>query len=585
MDEHLDDNEIREIEQILGTKIYPGTEIMRDVGSHHFVKAGQPQSHAADDNADGITQASSADPVLVPQPNDDPADPLNWTPMWKAGTIVAATVLSFCQNLGPLACAPMFGSYIAEWDRSLADVVQFTGVAILVLGFSNFIWVPLMVSYGRRPVAIFSTLLCLASSIWRAKATSYNSFMGASVLNGVGAGPCETLMPQVIADIIFLHDRGKYQTLYFAMYFISLMVGPIISGAMDFHTGWRSFWWFNTGILAFALLFQIFLFPETRYDRVAVQAATTAASSAASTSANGNNANSSNEGLGNSEKVAAAQEIAHATTATTAPTTKEGDGAVDHVDHFLGVSKPTVGNFALYQKNGNIRHLLREIWLPWYLHIFPIVEWAAFAVSWSASCFLVVNLSQSQAFAAPPYNYSSQTIGLFNLAVFIGALIGLFTCGPFSDMVAAWLTRRNNGVREPEMRLVAMVPYVLAMLIGSIVVAVGYDHHWPWQVIVIIGYTLLGMQVAALPSIVSTYAIDSYRPVTGSMFVAITVNKNVWGYGVSKFLTPWAEKSGFTAPILTNMGLTLFFCLLGVPFWFWGKKLRGMTRNSFVHRL
>ncbi|CAK7206981.1 hypothetical protein SEUCBS139899_009788 [Sporothrix eucalyptigena] len=603
MDEHLDENAIREIEEILGTKIYPGTEIMRDVGSHHFVKAGQPQHGQGNDDGN-----SNTDPVLVPQPNDDPADPLNWTPLWKACTILAATILSFCLNLGPLALAPMFGSYMEEWDRSLADVVQFTGVAILVLGFSNFIWVPIMVAYGRRPVAIISTMLCLGSSIWRARATSYNSFMGASVLNGVGAGPCETLMPQVIADIIFLHDRGKYQTLYFSMYFISLMVGPIISGAMDFHTGWRSFWWFNTGIIAFALLFQVFLFPETRYDRVADSSA------ADKTGASKNNNHSSNEVLGqpaataggnnsqysgaSGEKVSdVAAEISHVNTVqsvgvlaktesgTAAPAADADANVVDPVDHFLGVSKPTTTNFALFQRNGNSRSLLRELWLPWFLHIFPIVEFASFVVSWSASCFLVVNLSQSQAFAAPPYNYSSQTIGLFNLAVFIGAGIGLFTCGPFSDMIAAYLTRRNNGVREPEMRLVAMIPYVLAMIIGSVVTAVGYDHHWPWQVIVVIGYGLLGVQVAALPSIVSTYAIDSYRPVTGSMFVAITVNKNVWGYGVSKFLTPWAEKSGFRAPILTNMGLTLFFCSLAIPFWFWGKKLRGVTRNSFVHQL
>lgn len=32
-------------------------------------------------------------------------------------------------------------------------------------------------------------------------------------------------MPQIIADMIFLHDRGKYQTLYFTTYFSSLMVG------------------------------------------------------------------------------------------------------------------------------------------------------------------------------------------------------------------------------------------------------------------------------------------------------------------------------------------------------------------------
>jgi MFS family permease len=190
MDENLDPNTIQELEEVLHTKIYPGTELMQDVGTHHFVK--------------GNNRA-----VLVPQPSDDPHDPLNWSPFWKGATIFCATAVSFSQNLGPLALAPMFGDYIQLYNRSLADVVQFTGVAILVLGFSNFIWVPMSTCFGRRPVAIFSMTICVVSSIWRARAKDYDSFMGASVLNGLGAGPCETLMPQVIADVIFLHDR-KY---------------------------------------------------------------------------------------------------------------------------------------------------------------------------------------------------------------------------------------------------------------------------------------------------------------------------------------------------------------------------------------
>lgn len=103
--------------------------------------------------------------------------------------------------------APMFDYYIEAYKSSLADVVQFTGVAILVLGFSNFIWVPMSTCFGRRPVAIFSSLLCACSSVWRAKATSYGSFMGACVLNGLGAGPCETLMPQQVAPL-FLHTAS-----------------------------------------------------------------------------------------------------------------------------------------------------------------------------------------------------------------------------------------------------------------------------------------------------------------------------------------------------------------------------------------
>lgn len=43
-------------------------------------------------------------------------------------------------------------------------------------------------------------------------------------LNGIGAGPAETIQPTIIADVIFLHDRGKHNTLYFAVYFGSLMV-------------------------------------------------------------------------------------------------------------------------------------------------------------------------------------------------------------------------------------------------------------------------------------------------------------------------------------------------------------------------
>ncbi len=34
--------------------------------------------------------------------------------------------------------------------------------------------------YGRRVVLIASNLVCVGSNIWRAVATDYNSFMGAS---------------------------------------------------------------------------------------------------------------------------------------------------------------------------------------------------------------------------------------------------------------------------------------------------------------------------------------------------------------------------------------------------------------------
>lgn len=93
---------------------------MTDVGSHHFVKSGAG--------------------VLVPQPSDDPHDPLNWSPKWKLAAMVASSSVSFVQGFGPLAIAPAIEIYTVAFECTPAEVLQFTGIAILVLGFSNFVW-------------------------------------------------------------------------------------------------------------------------------------------------------------------------------------------------------------------------------------------------------------------------------------------------------------------------------------------------------------------------------------------------------------------------------------------------------------
>ena len=447
---------------------------MADIGSHHFLKG--DKSHN----------------VLVPQPTDDKHDPLNWSVGWKAACITASCVATFTQGFGPLALAPMFGDYIEAFDCTLAQAVQFTGVPILVLGFSNFFWVPISTSFGRRPVYLASQIVNLVSCIWRAKAQTYGSFMGACALNGFGAGPAETIQPAVIADIFFLHDRGKWNTLYWVVYMGSLMVGPIVSGPMAAHVGWRSFWWLNVGLLALSFLLVLFCFPETRYPRARLTA-----ESGAPAPIQESKTSSSEEVIEDTKQPATIEEVTA-------------------MDPWLGRGGPKKSQWALFQPNAHpFNSIFTDLWIPWKLFAFPIIEFASFVVSWSCSSFLTLNLTQSQAFAAPPYNFSSQSIGFMNFAILVGAFIGLATAGPLSDWVSMRATRKNGGIREPEMRLPAMIPYVVIMYIGNIVVSVGYERHWPWQAIVIIGFTCAGIQVAALPSIVSTYAVDSYKPVAG----------------------------------------------------------------------
>jgi len=558
MEMNYDDEVLHQIEQELGTEILPGTEIMTDVGSHHFVK--------------------STEGVLVPQPSDDPHDPLNWSPKWKTLAMAASTSVSFTQGFGPLALASAFPYYMEAFDCTLAQAIQFTGVSILVLGFSNFIWVPLSTSFGRRGVYITSQLVCLGSMVWRARAQTYNSFMGACILNGIGAGPAESIQPAVIADIFFLQHRGFWNTVYWTFYMGSLMVAPIINGPMSANVGQRNFWWLNVGIILASLVLVIFGFPETRWHRLHP-------SEMANRAVNHEKISPA----GSQEKMPGTEahedpELAHTKTNGTMPDLSMTATAAR--DPFLGKGYPSKKQFLIFQPNATpFKSFMLDLWLPWKMFSYPIVLLASFIVSWSCSSFLTLNLTQSEVFAAPPYNMSATKIGFTNFAILVGAMIGLATAGRLSDWVSQRQTLKNRGIREPEMRLFAMIPYIILMYIGNIVVSVGYQKQWPWQAIVIIGYTCAGIQVAALPGIISTYAVDSYKPVAGSLFVAITVNKNVWGYGYSKFITPWIMEVGYIKVIMTNASLILLWCLIGLGFHWFGKTFRRWSKNSNVHRM
>jgi hypothetical protein len=103
-----DEKQIRQLEEELHIEILPGTEIMADFGTHKFVK-----------------ETGAKGPVLVPQPSNNPHDPMNWTPRRKALVIFIANIFSFNLGFGPLAIAPQFGAYIQDFNSDLPGVIQF----------------------------------------------------------------------------------------------------------------------------------------------------------------------------------------------------------------------------------------------------------------------------------------------------------------------------------------------------------------------------------------------------------------------------------------------------------------------------
>jgi MFS family permease len=85
-----------------------------------------------------------------------------------------------------------------------------------------------------------------------------------------------------------------------------------------------------------------------------------------------------------------------------------------------------------------------------------------------ADLLLLFNLTESPLLSSPAYRFNPGQVGYTNFAFFVGGIIGVATAGPFSDWLARRSTKKNNGIREAEMRLPALIPFVCFFIISHV---------------------------------------------------------------------------------------------------------------------
>lgn len=72
-----------------------------------------------------------------------------------------------------------------------------------------------------------------------------------------------------------------------------------------------------------------------------------------------------------------------------------------------------------------------------------------------------------------PYNFSAVGIGLMNLPPFVGALFGFFYGGWLNDKSIIALSKRNQGIYEPEMCLWLAMPCAIIVPAGILIFGIG----------------------------------------------------------------------------------------------------------------
>jgi MFS family permease len=92
---------------------------------------------------------------------------------------------------------------------SYSQVALLSTIPLLVNGLAAWILVPLSIAVGRRPVILFAGGMCWIGGIWAATSTGLKSHLIARCLQGLGGGTVDSIIPLIIQDFMFIHERNR----------------------------------------------------------------------------------------------------------------------------------------------------------------------------------------------------------------------------------------------------------------------------------------------------------------------------------------------------------------------------------------
>ncbi|KAK0610643.1 major facilitator superfamily domain-containing protein [Bombardia bombarda] len=489
--------------------------------------------------------------ALYPVPAEDPNDPLQWSNTRKTAILVVCALYSFLSNSALLGPSVYIGLFIEEFNIAPTKASDVVSYANLAFGFGSLLMVPLYHKIGRRPVMLGSLVMYCAGLIACSQATSYNGLMAARVIHAFGSSVCEALPVQLVNDIFFLHERGK-RLGYYTVCLCFGSTGPLFAGYMlAGGYSWRLFFYVEFAFAAALLILAFFVVEETLYHRKSPEDLSDASSVRHS------------EGEKASEGV-----LENTRSITDIPPRKT----------FL----QTLKFWGIWEKDSEFFMMIARSFTYFLVpHVFWVITTYGIYIGLGALTF---NFIFPLKITAPPYNWSSTDSGLIAVASFIGYLLAIpFT--PTSDRLAARLTRKNNGIREAEMRLGVILPVMLLAPAGLMIFGFAAERNLHWFAY-FAGVTITQFSSYFYFTFTLAYAIDSYTANISEMLIAMNLGKQAISFGMGLGLLDWVMEHGYAVMIAGVFGgLLLANNLCLVVFMVFGKRIRAYMAKTWLARV
>lgn len=355
--------------------------------------------------------------------------------------------------------------------------------------------------------------------------------------------------------------------------------GLIISGLITIQNDWRVIYQVSAALIGLVLLLAFFTFPETAYIR---------------------------------ERQLPAEEMYRQSSIVGEKPDAAATGDVHRpldVERAARATSPKQSYWAslkIFHKSLTDESLLKLFLRPLGLICLPPVLWAALVESVTIGFLVAVTSNVDVAFEAA-YGFQPWQVGLCFFAAVIGSIIGIPAGGHLGDVIADYFTKRNGGIRDPEMRLPAMIPSLIAAPLALVLYGAGIQHGYHWicptiglglrkappsltslpLTIRLTNSSLVNFAVVQGTNIALVYVIDAYRPVAGEITLAVMGFKSMFGFLLSFYTNQWTAASGYQNAYGVMAAISAVMILGFVPLYFWGKHIRHVTWSwpviSYIH--
>ncbi|KAJ8701902.1 hypothetical protein PTI98_000655 [Pleurotus ostreatus] len=428
----LDDKHLKDV---------PGTALLTDL---EVVHGKQVLVHDANLLKRG--SGRHAHIILVPQPSDNPNDPLNW-PLWKKEACFWS--LAFAASLDG-ALSPMVGpGYVLlsnQFGVSVDTIASSFGSILLGLACFMLFQNVFAVKFGHRIVYLGSVSLMFISCIWCAASPNLSSIRAARVFQGFGMSALQSLVASTIEQIYFVHERGARSVIWSFSIMSGITLGPLLYSYVISNLTWQMGFWFVSIPLGLNVLMIFFLVPETTMKSSSLSGSSPPHPLSEKQSLD-------KDSVSEHERVASIEQV-QPRPATYISQLSLWHGTFTDVNILKIFLRPFPFLLSPITYFIFLVHGLQTVWLS----LMPICSSTIFTIE---------------------YGFNASEIGLTNLGGIVGIVLALLVTGPLTDWGTVWLSKRNQGIYEPEFRIF-FISTMLFGVFGYAGWAVGTTHNMPW---------------------------------------------------------------------------------------------------------